>query len=263
MKKKEKINKEKVRKEKVKLLKPKLKPELSKKIKSKTVLIPSLITMGALFCGFLAIVSAYNGKFFYAAKCIIAAIILDGLDGRVARKLNATTPFGKEFDSLSDLISFGVAPAMLMYSWGLSKVADEIGLLSCFLYLVCCSARLARFNLDTDSGLKSFTGMPSPAAAAALVTLTYCFPSQVGNIYLAFGIMVYTIFVAVLMVSNFSFLSLKKMHLTEANKNKSMLGLAALIVLLWKYSQELLLILAIIYTFSGPVIYYYKKLKKA
>jgi len=152
---------------------------------------------------------------------------------------------------------------MLMYSWGLSKVADEIGLLSCFLYLVCCSARLARFNLDTDSGLKSFTGMPSPAAAAALVTLTYCFPSQVGNIYLAFGIMVYTIFVAVLMVSNFSFLSLKKMHLTEANKNKSMLGLAALIVLLWKYSQELLLILAIIYTFSGPVIYYYKKLKKA
>ena len=70
-----------------------------------------------------------------------------------------------------------------MYSWGLSKVADEIGLLSCFLYLVCCSARLARFNLDTGKELKSFTGMPSPAAAAALVTLTYCFPSQVGSVY--------------------------------------------------------------------------------
>lgn len=257
-------------KEKIKLLKAKFRPrkpelgrEFSKKIKSKTVLIPSLITMAALFCGFLSIVSAYNGKFFYAAKCIILAIILDGLDGRVARKLNATTPFGKEFDSLSDLISFGVAPAILMYSWGLSKVADEIGLLSCFLYLVCCSARLARFNLDSDGGLKSFTGMPSPAAAAALVTLTYCFPSQVGNLYIAFGIMVYTVLVAFLMVSNFSFLSLKRMHITEANKHKSMLGIAALIVLLWKYSQELLLILAIIYTFSGPVKYYFKKFSRA
>lgn len=240
-----------------------LKPELSQKIKSKTILIPSLITMGALFCGFLSIVSAHNGKYFYAAKCIIVAIILDGLDGRVARKLNATTPFGKEFDSLSDLISFGVAPAMLMYSWGLSKVADEIGLLSCFLYLVCCSARLARFNLDTGGSLKSFTGIPSPGAAAALVTITYCFPSQIGNVYVATAIMIYTIFVAFLMVSNLSFLSLKKMHLKDANKLHVMIGLAALIVLLWKYSQELLLILAIIYTFSGPVGYSFKKLKKA
>lgn len=233
------------------------------KIRSKTILIPSLITMCGIFCGFLAIVSAFNGKFAYAAKCVLLAIILDGLDGRAARRLNAVTAFGKEFDSLSDLVAFGVAPGILVYSWALSQVADEIGLLASFLYVVCCATRLARFNIDTEGGLKSFTGLPSPGAAAAMVTLIYCFPEPINSIWLATAAMAYTICIAFLMVSNLSFLSIKTIQWKEANKPQSMLLIAAMIVLLWKYNQEMLFLVATLYAWSGPAKYLLKKAKKA
>lgn len=233
------------------------------KIRSKTILIPSLITMCGIFCGFLAIVSAFNGKFAYAAKCVLVAMILDGLDGRVARRLNATTAFGKEFDSLSDLVAFGVAPGILVYSWGLSQVADEIGLLASFLYVVCCATRLARFNIDSEGGLKSFTGLPSPGAAAAIVTLVYCFPEPITSVWLASATMIYTISIAFLMVSTLPFLSVKTIQWKETNKPQSMLIIAALIVLLWKFNQEMLFLFATIYAWSGPVKAIIKRTRKS
>jgi len=117
------------------------------KLKGKVFLVPSFITVLSIFCGFLALLSSFQGKFLYAAQCIGIAFILDGLDGRVARRLKATSEFGREFDSLSDLVAFGVAPASLLYSWAFGHIADEFGVLVSFVFVVCGATRLARFNV--------------------------------------------------------------------------------------------------------------------
>ncbi|MCB0322004.1 MAG: CDP-diacylglycerol--serine O-phosphatidyltransferase, partial [Bdellovibrionales bacterium] len=161
-------------------------PKLRDRLQGKTFLIPSFITVVGIFCGFLAAISATRGEFVYACKCIALAILLDGLDGRVARKLNATSAFGREFDSLSDVVAFGVAPAILVYSWGFNRVADEFGLLIAFVFLVCGATRLARFNITSTGELvlrksagSGFQGLPIPGAAAAIASIVYCFPAPI------------------------------------------------------------------------------------
>ena len=128
-------------------------------------LVPNAVTLANMFCGFLAIVYASNGRYEKAALAIGIAILLDGLDGRVARKLNATSPFGVEFDSFSDLISFGLAPAILIYFWAFASGANEFGVIVTFPYCVAAATRLARFNISPPN-LKSFVGLPTPGAAA-------------------------------------------------------------------------------------------------
>jgi len=128
-------------------------------MKKGVYILPNLITMGNMFCGFFAIVSAFNGAFFRAAVAILIAAVMDGLDGKVARLTNTSSRFGMEFDSLADLVSFGVAPAILIYAWAL-KPFGRFGWAAAFLFAVCGAMRLARFNVQADSSeSKNFTGL--------------------------------------------------------------------------------------------------------
>ena len=144
--------------------------ELKQRIYRRRYLVPNAVTLANLFCGFLAIIYASSFRFEKAVIAIVLAILLDGLDGRVARRLNATSKFGLEFDSFSDLVSFGVAPAMLIYHWAFQQQADEWGVFVTFVYAICAASRLARFNIAPEN-LKGFTGLPTPGAAAVVAAL--------------------------------------------------------------------------------------------
>ena len=225
------------------------------KLHGKSFLIPSFITVVGIFCGFLAIVSSIRGDFLYAARCIIVAIVLDGLDGRVARRLNATSAFGREFDSLSDVMSFGVAPALMVYCWAFSATAEDFGVLVSFFFIACSATRLARFNVqaaeeETPSG---FTGMPTPAAAAALISIIFCFPEPIAEPSLITAMMIYTAVIGFLMVSTFPFFSIKRLRLQSGNPSVNLILLAIAVALAWKYTGLFLLIASNGYALSGPV----------
>jgi len=136
-------------------------------------LLPNLFTTAALFAGFYAIVQAMNGRFEHSAVSIFIAMVLDGLDGRVARLTHTQSEFGAEYDSLSDMVSFGAAPALVMYEWAL-KGMGKLGWIAAFIYCVCAALRLARFNTNIEKVDKRFfQGLPSPAAAALVAGLVW------------------------------------------------------------------------------------------
>lgn len=230
------------------------------KLHGKIFLVPSSVTVVGIFCGFLAIISSIRGDVEYAAKCIVLAIFLDGIDGRVARRLKASSAFGKEFDSLSDLIAFGVAPAVLFYCWAFSRVADEIGVLAGFVYVVCAAARLARFNVDaTDEPKAHFVGLPSPGGAAAAASMAYAFPGVVESEWAAGALLIYLVLVGSLMVSTIPFFSVKKIKFTRAEQKYYLIALAFLVPLTWKYSRLVFLAIATGYAFSGLVQYFLRR----
>ncbi len=136
-------------------------------------LLPNLFTTGALFAGFYSIVAAINAQFESAAIAIFVAMVLDGMDGRIARLTNTASEFGMEYDSLSDMVSFGLAPALIMYQWALSDIG-KLGWLASFVYTASAALRLARFNTQADSiDKRFFQGLPSPAAAAVLAGMIW------------------------------------------------------------------------------------------
>ena len=136
-------------------------------------LLPNAFTTAALFCGFFAIVNAMNHQFEMAAIAIFASLVLDGMDGRVARMTNTQSAFGEQYDSLADMVSFGVAPALILYVWAL-KPLGKLGWIAAFVYCCCAAFRLARFNVKLDQDEKKyFFGLPSPAAAALLVSFVW------------------------------------------------------------------------------------------
>lgn len=228
------------------------------KLQGKMFLVPALVTVFGIFCGFVAILNALKGNYETATKYIALAIIFDGLDGRIARRLNATSAFGREFDSLSDVVTFGVAPAVLVYSWAFSRSVDEFGALVAFLLVVCGATRLARFNIDTEHR-RHFVGLPIPGGAAALAALVYLHPQPLdggGEVYVALG---YTALIAFLMVSTIPFLSIKHIKLTEGNARMILLVLATLIALTWYQTRLMLLVLSAGYVLSGPVGFLLKR----
>jgi CDP-diacylglycerol--serine O-phosphatidyltransferase len=156
-----------------------------KKIHKGVFLLPNALTTGALFAGFYSIISGINGHYVAAAVAVVVAGVLDGLDGRVARLTNTQSEFGVQYDSLSDLISFGLAPALLAFNWSLSTLRDisplagKLGWLAAFLFVACAALRLARFNTQASSGDKLyFQGLASPAAAGTLVATIWFFADQ-------------------------------------------------------------------------------------
>ena len=229
------------------------------KLQGKIFLIPSCITVVGIFCGFLAIMSAVQGEpqhFIYAAKCIGLAIILDGLDGRVARSLNACSAFGREFDSLSDVICFGVAPAVLVYCWAFKLPADEFGILVAFIFLVCSAARLARFNIITSEEPKSsFVGLPTPGAAAAMASIVYFTPEQITSNLAAAGVSIYMLLIAFFMVSTLPFFSVKKIKLSPEHTGLLLIGLSIFVAIAWRYNQQVILVGSTLYALSGPIQY--------
>jgi CDP-diacylglycerol--serine O-phosphatidyltransferase len=241
--------------------------------------LPNLFTTVALFSGFYAIVQAVGGRFEQAAIGIFVALVFDGLDGRVARLTHTQSAFGAEYDSLSDMVAFGVAPALVVYVWalkdfaGMDKIAllgpwlsTKLGWIAAFVYCVCAALRLARFNTTLDVADKRFfQGLPSPAAACLLAGLVWAvneYQLKGADVkWLAWGL---TVFAGLTMVSNLKFYSGKDINLRKSVPFSVLVGSALAGVFLLTVSStlpEMLFALFVAYASSGYVIWVWERIK--
>jgi CDP-diacylglycerol--serine O-phosphatidyltransferase len=225
-------------------------------------LLPSMFTMANMFCGYACIVYSLRGEFHTAAPLIGIAIVLDMLDGRVARMTGTTSAFGIEFDSLADVISFGVAPAILSFSWGLAPLG-RLGWAAGFLFVAAAAVRLARFNIQSGSQDKRyFVGLPSPAAAAVPAATVYAYPYGFQTAPEALPVLAMVIVPALLMVSTFRFRSFKTFDL-QARRSYPVLILVALgLVLVAAQGDLVLVVLAYGYLVSAFVEMAWHRLRK-
>jgi CDP-diacylglycerol--serine O-phosphatidyltransferase len=234
-------------------------------------LLPNLFTSAALFAGFYAIVQAMNGNFELAAIAIFIAMVLDGLDGRVARMTNTQSAFGAEYDSLSDMVSFGVAPALILYVWAL-KPLGKLGWIAAFIYCACAALRLARFNTKLDDehqDKRYFQGLPSPAAAALLagfVWVSYEYGLSGRDVF--FGVLKWkwmawslTVFAGASMVSDLRYYSGKDINLKASVPFFVILGVVLALVLISYSPPEVLFLVMVVYALSGYVLWVREKLK--
>jgi CDP-diacylglycerol--serine O-phosphatidyltransferase len=214
----------------------------SKRMRRGVYLLPSMFTMGNMFCGYCCIVYAIRGEFSVAAPFIGFAMLLDMLDGRVARMTGATSDFGIEFDSLADVVSFGMAPALLSFMWGLQPLG-RIGWAASFLFVAAAAVRLARFNIQSGSQDKRyFVGMPSPAAAAVPAATVFAYPVGFEHPAHAVGVLAMVVVPAMLMVSTVRFRSFKTFDL-QSRRSYPVLILVALGLALLAAQPEILLVL--------------------
>jgi CDP-diacylglycerol--serine O-phosphatidyltransferase len=223
-------------------------------------ILPSLFTVGNIFCGFYAIISTMHGNYDHAARAIGIAIILDMLDGRIARLTNSATGFGLQLDSLADVISFGVAPAILALVWGLSAVDQRLAWIAAFTFMICGAMRLARFNLQAGN-LKHFVGLPIPAGGGAIAAIVhYFFGIPIDN-RISATCMVITVFaLALLMVSTIRYSSLKDLALGRKS-HFTILFIALLVALIYQYDRWTLLAIAASYCLSGILLRIYGLLR--
>ncbi len=225
-------------------------------------ILPNLFTTISLFFGFFSIISTLNGKFDNAAAAILISCVFDMLDGRVARLTHTTSQFGMEYDSLSDLVAFGVAPGILIFKWILQSIG-RLGWLACFMYLACGALRLARFNVHvrTDKEVSYFKGLPIPAAASfisCMILFTEVIDYSINPLFMLISIYV----LSFLMVSNITYLSLKGDELSN-KKPFNMLVSIVLILVLIAYKPKLIIpFLVMTYVLSGPVITLYRLYRK-
>jgi CDP-diacylglycerol--serine O-phosphatidyltransferase len=218
-------------------------------------ILPSLFTVGNLFCGFASIVQASLGRFSLAAVLIIVAGVLDGLDGRIARLTGSTSDFGVEFDSLADIVSFGVAPAFLVFCWVLHPLG-RVGWLIAFLFVVCAAMRLARFNIRRNADERRyFAGLPSPAAAGMAAAVVFAFPDTTGLAWLPVAVLPLMAGLAFLMVSRFRYRSFKDLNLHSRQSYINILLIAAVLVGVFMDPQKTLLSAGLLYVLSGPALY--------
>jgi len=216
--------------------------------------LPNLLTTTALFCGFYAIIAGVNGQYEQGAIAIFVAMVFDFLDGRVARMTNATSEFGAEYDSLSDMVSFGVAPAMLVYSWGLQNMG-KFGWVAAFIYVAAAALRLARFNTQVGVADKRyFQGLPSPAAAGLLAAFVWVIgEGSIGQFTMLIALLL-TVFAGVLMVSNFRYHSFKEFKLKERVPFLTMILIVGIGVVILIDPATLLLFGLLAYAVSGLII---------
>jgi CDP-diacylglycerol--serine O-phosphatidyltransferase len=215
--------------------------------------LPALFTAGNIFCGFLSLEASARGEFDYAAMLVFVAAFFDAIDGRVARLTGSTSAFGEQLDSLADVISFGVAPAFLVYHWGLSGYG-RAGLLVSFLFAVCGALRLARFNVQVHVVDKRwFVGLPIPSAAGALCGLIWAVPSAQLTDTLRAGFLGITAALAFLMVSTFRYRSFKDVDAKSRRGRLYFLLFAAILGLIWWLRQYALAGLLAAYAASAPV----------
>lgn len=218
-------------------------------------LLPTMFTVGNLFCGFFSLVRTFRGEFEQAALLIIVAAILDGIDGRVARLTGTVSQFGNEFDSLADLVSFGVAPALLVYHWALIPLG-RIGWLVAFLYVVCAGMRLARFNIQSSHvDRRYFTGLPSPSAGGAIASVAFAFPGVAIAGWLSGALAFAVGGLGLLMVGRLRYPSFKQLELRSRHSYLLVLPLAAMLVTIAIHPKLALLLLFLIYLFAAPVLY--------
>lgn len=217
-------------------------------------MLPNLFTTAALFAGFYAIVQAMNGQFETAPIAIFIAMILDGLDGRVARWTHTESDFGAEYDSLSDMVSFGLAPALVMYEWALSGLG-KLGWLAAFLYAACAALRLARFNVQNGNVDKRFfVGLPSPSAAALVMGLVWVMhASGVPGKELSFVALGFTLFAGLAMVSNIRYFSFKQFNVKDRVSFMAVIAIVLLFVLISLDPPQVLFMIFLVYSLSGPL----------
>jgi CDP-diacylglycerol--serine O-phosphatidyltransferase len=227
---------------------------MSENMKKGIYILPNLFTTGSLFAGFYGMVATLNGDFRTAALWILVSSIFDGLDGKVARLTGTSSRFGVEYDSLADLVSFGVAPGLLMYSWAL-KPFGRLGWLAAFLFVACSALRLARFNVQVETvESKRFVGLPTPATASmvsATVLLFYHFgwPSS----YKKLAILILIYFLAFLMVSNVRYYSFKDPELIKRQPFGFLVLAILLLIVIAAEPVIMLFVLFFIYISSGPI----------
>ena len=216
-------------------------------------LLPNLITTGALFSGFYAIIAAMSGSLEKAAIAVVIAGLLDAMDGRIARMTNTQSEFGVQYDSLSDLVAFGVAPAVLTFSWVLSGLGN-IGWMIAFLYMACAALRLARFNTRPDN--KVFTGLASPAAAGTTATFVWLWAKHFGppvSMHLSIVAATLVTVVALLMVSNLRYYSPKHINLKGRVPFTYLVGIVLVFLVIFVDPPGVLFTMAVAYAASGPV----------
>jgi CDP-diacylglycerol--serine O-phosphatidyltransferase len=226
-------------------------------------LLPNLFTTGAMFAGFYAIIASIDGRFTEAAVAVFVAALLDGMDGRVARLTGTQTDFGVQYDSLSDLVSFGLAPALVLYAWSLSALASygplwgKLGYAAAFIYAACAALRLARFNTQVGVADKRwFQGLASPAAAAVCMSFVW---SMDKSGYTGADVALLTPWIAIvvglLMVSRFRYVSFKSLPVGERQRVPFvwMVGAVLLLALLVLDTARVLFVGFSLYLLSGPV----------
>jgi CDP-diacylglycerol--serine O-phosphatidyltransferase len=226
----------------------------ARRLRRGVFLLPSLFTIGNMFCGYACIVYAMRGEFESAAPYIGIAIVLDMLDGRIARLTGTASEFGVEFDSLADVISFGVAPAVLVFSWGLAPLG-RLGWAAGFLYVTAAAMRLARFNIQSAAGgdKRYFVGLPSPAAAGVPAATVFAYPAGLTAFGSALPALAIVLVPAILMVSTIRFRSFKTIDLRTRRPYTVLLLIAAGLVLIITHPQIVLLVMAYTYLTSAFV----------
>ena len=261
---------------------PKTKPAKHGRLRRGIYILPSLFTVGTLICGYYAILSTLKGTqmlaagigaglslvaFDTAAKAIGWAILFDGLDGRIARLTNSTSDFGREFDSLADVITFGVAPAFLAYAWGVRALDEvygtqlvqhlrQVGWIVTFAYVICGAARLARFNIDTvkpSSDRRHFIGLPIPAAAGVIASLVHWAKYPVNDWVFGIAWLGIIAVLAPLMVSRVRYYSFKAVDLRRRRPYVAIIVLGLVVWAIWAFSEQVLVTLALTYLLSGPI----------
>ena len=244
-------------------------PTIDPKQRSRGIyLLPNLFTTSALLAGFYSIVLAYNADFQSAGIAIIVAMVLDGFDGRVARMTNTTSAFGAEYDSMADMISFGVAPAFLMYSWSLSSLTEahygQLSWVIAFVYTACCALRLARFNVAVGTADKRFfQGLACPAAAAILASFVWVMTGlgiQGADLVLLCAFM--TLASGIAMVSTFTYYSFKDLGSNRKVPFAMFLALMLLFVVTAVDPPKMILIASVIYGLSGPAYFLFRLNRK-
>jgi CDP-diacylglycerol---serine O-phosphatidyltransferase len=236
--------------------------EGGKKVRRRGIyLLPNLFTLAALFGGFYAIIAGMAGNFDEAGWALLIAAICDGLDGRIARLTGTQSAFGAQFDSLSDMVSFGVAPALIMFSWGFAPLG-QVGWAASFIYMSCAALRLARYNVQLGTVDKRFfVGLQSPIAAGIV-----SFVPWVGFRYglevtplVSYLSAILTIFAGLLMISNYRYFSFKELNFTGTVPYMVFVFTIVLLVLIAQNPHEVLLAMCVAYALSGPIGWLYKR----
>jgi len=234
-------------------------------------LLPALFTSANLLCGYYAVIAALHGgisDFDHAARAIGLAILFDSLDGRIARLTGTNTEFGVQFDSLADVVSFGIAPAVLAYSWGFRSIPvnapvnveqlGQFGWIFCLVFLICCAWRLARFNVQgmAPGGSKYFIGMPTPAAAGVVASIIHGFKVPLHDYRWSIIWFVLLAALGALMTSTIRYYSFKDIPLTRKQPSLAVIVLLMLIAVTWVYSEVALVMFACTYAATGVALHF-------
>ena len=227
-------------------------PRAPRQLRRGVYLLPSMFTVGNMFCGYACVVYAMRGEYATAAPFLGLAVVLDMLDGPIARLTGASSPFGLEFDSLADVVSFGLAPAVLVFSWGLEPLG-RMGWTAGFIYVTAAAMRLARFNIQSAGGDKRhFVGMPTPAAAGVLASTVFAYPGGLSESWPAMLALALVLVPAFLMVSTLRFRNISAFNVSRRHSYLTLIFIAGVLAAVATQPELVLVVIAYTYLLSGP-----------